>query len=384
MKTKIAFLSTTDPRDKGAWSGIHYYMVQYLEKHCGNVEPLGHIAFPLSYYAGGAFSRFSRKTLNKRFDYYHSISIAKAYAKIFNQKLKEKKFDFIFATPFTSPIAFLETDIPIVYCSDSVFSKMLDYYPVYSNLFSVSKKNAWKIEKLAFDKSRLLLFSSRWAANAAINDFNAANNKTFVIPMGANLDSVPPKEKIFSRKKNSECKLLFVGKEWERKGGDIAFETLIKLLEQNINASLTVCGCMPPKKFRHPKLHIIPYFDKNKPEDTEQLSNLYLNADFFILPTRAEAFGIVFCEASALGVPSLAPETGGVADAVHNGINGFLLPYNARGDAYAQIIANVLQDERKYYSLRESSRKLYEEKLNWNTWGTTVRKIIEENLFVNR
>ena len=91
----------------------------------------------------------------------------------------------------------------------------------------------------------------------------------------------------------------------------------------------------------------------------------------------AEALGVVLCEASAHGLPSLARNTGGVAGAVVDGENGFLLPPDATGKQYAEKILDLVQDHGAYDKLVLSSRMAYEEKLNWDAWGRAVRPIFE-------
>lgn len=62
----------------------------------------------------------------------------------------------------------------------------------------------------------------------------------------------------------------------------------------------------------------------------EQLAACYQRADLFCLtsmPYRnsVEGFGLVYLEAGAYGLPSLAYDTGGVRDAVHDGVTGRLI-----------------------------------------------------------
>ncbi|HLL48102.1 MAG TPA: hypothetical protein VK399_15420, partial [Longimicrobiaceae bacterium] len=60
--------------------------------------------------------------------------------------------------------------------------------------------------------------------------------------------------------------------------------------------------------------------------------------------------------------------------------NGFTLPPEAAGDAYAARIAEVAGDPGRYEALCESSRDEYEQRLNWDTWGRRVRGLIAEHL----
>ena len=99
-----------------------------------------------------------------------------------------------------------------------------------------------------------------------------------------------------------------------------------------------------------------------------------------MLPTEFDAFGIVFCEASAYGVPSIAANVGGVSQPVKEGKNGFLLPPNATAEDYADKIKSVFSDKDGYIKLRKSSRREYETRLNWEVWGEKVNKILEETV----
>jgi glycosyltransferase involved in cell wall biosynthesis len=56
----------------------------------------------------------------------------------------------------------------------------------------------------------------------------------------------------------------------------------------------------------------------------EAIANLDA-ADLFVLPSFFEGFGIVYAEAAARGLPSLASKTGGAADAVIENVNGILV-----------------------------------------------------------
>jgi glycosyltransferase involved in cell wall biosynthesis len=196
--------------------------------------------------------------------------------------------------------------------------------------------------------------------------------------MGANLEEVPSKEMVLMRKRSERCHLLFMGVNWYRKGGDIAFETLLELEKMGIMAELTICGCTPPRQFVHERMQIFPFLDKNDPEQYNRLAQLYLEADFLLLPTRNECYGIVFCEAGAYGLPVITTQTGGVPEVIRDGENGFALPLAARGDEYARVIASIYQDDERYARLVRTCRAAYDERLSWDVWGKMMKTILNE------
>jgi glycosyltransferase involved in cell wall biosynthesis len=138
-----------------------------------------------------------------------------------------------------------------------------------------------------------------------------------------------------------------------------------------------ICGCTPPKPLTQDGLTIIPYLDKSNTGQRDRLYQLYRDADFFLLPTRADCFGIVFCEAAAHGVPSIAPATGGVPYAVRDGETGVLVPPNATKTDYAAVIAGIFANPNRLARLSESSRDVFEARLNWQAWARRVSDLIE-------
>lgn len=374
-RPRIAYLTATDARDKRSWSGIHYYAARSLQTHCGDVDYLGPIEPKLQMLVGKAISGISQKLFGKRYDYSHSIALAKAYADEAAKKLSEKSYDLVFAPTASTLLAYLDTGIPVVTLSDTTFENMIGYYTGYTGLWKTSEEQGLEIEKLALKKADLVLYPSEWAADSATR-LGADPSKVHVLPLGANIDHAPSRDEALNKITGGECHLLFLGVDWERKGGPIAFEAFRELKKQGIKARLTVCGCVPPAGYSDPDLHVIPFINKNDPAQAKQFYNLLLSSHFLLLPTRAECYGIVFCEASAFGLISITTQTGGVAGAVKEGVNGFLLPHDKYGKAYAETIREIWSQPERYHALVQSARMLYELELNWDAWGKKVNDLI--------
>jgi len=122
----------------------------------------------------------------------------------------------------------------------------------------------------------------------------------------------------------------------------------------------------------------IPFLNKNKEDESRRFKALFEESHFFILPTKQEYFGVVFCEASAFGLPSLTTNTGGIGSAVKNNVNGFRFNTSDGGDEYAAKVYSIFTDyENKYIPLCVSSRELYDKELNWEAFGNSVRGIMD-------
>jgi glycosyltransferase involved in cell wall biosynthesis len=372
---KIAYLSADDPRNKKAWSGTHYKIYKSLQS-LGKVEILGPYEPKATLLKGKIMNQLALKFLKKRVDYRHGLSLAKAYGKYFSEKLNNGNYDLAVAPAASAELSFLQTEVPVVYITDGTFSSCLNYHKALTNLTEKSMREGNIVEQQAIDRSAVTIVSSDWAARSAIQTYHCNPQKLKVLPFGANFEKIPTASEL-NMEVPKTWKLLFVGVYWESKGGEIAYNCFKELVDKGYPVELTVLGCTPPEQFRHEKMKVIPFIDKNSDEGQKKLFEIFLQHHILILPTRFDCTPIVINEASAFGIPSIVARTGGVEGHLKNGMNGFLVDYNDKGKGYAEQIEKLIKNTDQYVSLRKSSRKLYEEKLNWDSWTEAFIKIIQ-------
>jgi len=372
LNLRIAFISPSDPQDRDAQSGEIHRIFRQLQKF-GEVIFLAPVAGKY-YLHHKVMNRIGRIFFHKGYNFGFCVKNSKRNGRELTKRLAKDRFDVIFAPYGCGQIAFLETSIPIIYLSDTTFHNMIDYYPSFSNLLWFSQREGNLIEQRAINKASHIIYPSEWAANSAIRDYGAPPGKVHVIPLGASLERIPTPTDPRSPEGRT-CNLLFVGRDWQRKGGDLAVAALEKLAGYNLPAQLTIVGCQPPITFRE-NIRVFPYLNKNREEEARLIEQLYAEADFLILPTRAECGSIAAIEASAFGVPVIATDTGGLPANVKEGINGHLLPLTATGDDFAMVIATLFRDEKRYKKLRETSRQEYERRSDGEVWCQEVAKVI--------
>ncbi|QBD83252.1 glycosyltransferase [Ktedonosporobacter rubrisoli] len=378
---KIAFLTEFALQEIKTWSwaGTYYHIAQAMQKYCGEITYISPVRGNEQVIAR-LVHRASRLLLRKRYAYHNCVLVARQHAKRLGERLARQHFDLIVSPAGETEIAFLQTEIPIVLVEDATYGLLIDYHQEYINLVEQSIRELHLLEKMALTKASAVIASSPWAAHSIIEDYAIDKQKVHVLPFGANFTYPPEAAMVQERQRSSRCKLLFIGANWEHKGGSIAFETLLHLEEMGIEAELIVCGCRPPGGLSHKHMRVIPFLDKNDRKQNEELKGLYLSSDFLILPTRNDCTPIVCCEAAAFGLPVIIADTGGVSGVVIDGENGCILPYTARGDKYAAIIASLYRDQARYAQLVRSSRAMFETKLNWDAWGVAAKKIVMQLL----
>jgi len=378
----IGFLTSTDPMDRRSWSGVHYSIFQAAARNLGSVTALGPMPMIWPLRIGDNLNRRIVMPLTgKRYQYSWSVPMSLLYARSFGQRLRQQHFDLLLAPASFTEIAYLDTDVPIVYCEDSTLRQLIDFYPSMMGLLDASKRELNHIENRALERAALVCYSSEWAARSAIDDYGADPAKVVVIPFGANYPTPPAKDKPPASHRTGECRLFLLGGDWLRKGASLAYDAMVALNEQGQPTTLTVVGCAPPPeeafRYQHPGFTTIPYLNMGEPADLARLDELFCTADFFILPSRAECAAIAFADANSFGLPVITTDVGGISSFVVQGQTGIMLPLSAIGVDFAKAIYDLYHDEAAYQRMRVSARKYYEAVLNWDQWALRLKEELQ-------
>lgn len=106
----------------------------------------------------------------------------------------------------------------------------------------------------------------------------------------------------------------------------------------------------------------------------QEKKDAYAACDLFVMPSRADAFGIVYLEAWVYKKPVLAAAAGGVPRVVRDGHNGLLVPF---GDPYmlAEYIAKVLADRALGRRLGENGARDVTARYSWEQCTTSVLEV---------
>lgn len=371
----IAYITVDDPNDRRTWSGINSFLLDELRRRVQHVVTVGPMRPQPVLFLLRAFNQILWRVFGKRFNYRDSHLLARAYARIIRPRLAG--VDLIVAPAGLATTALLRTKVPIVYINDRCVAGALDYHRILSHLAGFSERESLALERKALNNASLAVYSSHWAADAARRAAPEAGEKVRVVPFGANLVNAPdaPDPREFPPER---LKLLMLGVNWVDKGGPIAYQALQHLELLGQPADLVVCGCDPPAELDHPGLVREGFLNKNIPADLDKLVHHLRTADLLILPTRFEAYGIVFCEAAAYGLPVFATRTGGIPTIVQEGRTGFLFDPAEDGVAYAERIMELVRDPALWRTMRTNARQRYEGTLTWEAYVTTLLKNVQE------
>lgn len=376
---KIVYVATEDANNKNSWSGTIHYLYKDLKKNNEiiNISPIkvNDFIFKVIY-------KILSKISGKTFLYSRNKYVAKLYSNYINKKLEKiDDYDCILSIG-TLPTAFLKVNKPIFMYTDASFDGLKNYYKEFSNLSKLTEKEGFQLEKIALDNYCKSFYSSEWAKNTAIKYYGISEKKLEVIPFGLNMEKIPLDSEIIEnierKYKESIFKLLFVGKDYERKGGEIAVKTLEKLKSMGYNVELTIIGCKP--LIKHPNIKVIPYIDKNKEEEYKIYENLLKKSHFLLLPTKADCTPMVSKEANSYGIPTVISNTGGIPTIVKNNINGILINKYEEPEEFIEKIQFFIENREEYKELAHKTREYFENNLTWEQSTNKILKIIKEEI----
>lgn len=374
---QIAYTTTFDATDVHNWSGTPFYMSHALKDAGMPVEYHGNLKrkLPPLFKVKQAFSKLiSDQRESPRFN----ITAAQYYSQQIAERLKTTKADVI-VSPLINPIAYLDCKQPIVLWTDAVYAQLLGFYPPFAYHSAETIKQGNAITTNCLSRCELAIFSSDWAARGAVELYGADKNKVKVVPFGANIENYPSMDEIKSaikQRSTSTIQLLFLAKSWERKGGDVVLAVAKALHEAGQAVECHIVGYTPHLKTIPPYVKIHGFVSKHTAEGKIKLRQLLSNSHFLFVPSRGEAYGIVFCEANAFGVPCLTTYVGGIGTIVKDDINGMTFALDAPVSCYCDYMVNIMQDRARYEALALSAYHEFITRLNWKAAAETVKGLL--------
>ncbi len=179
--------------------------------------------------------------------------------------------------------------------------------------------------------------------------------RVYLVPEGADLESfhpVPADLGVLDRYGLAGKKvLLTVGRLVRRKGHDMVIRALAEAVKAVPEVVYLVVGTGPEEPVLRRLVDELGLADRVRFAGyaaAEQLLGFFSVADVFIMASREiggdiEGFGIVFLEAGACGKPVIGGKSGGIADAVADGVSGLLVDPEDPA-AIAEAVVRLLTD----------------------------------------
>ncbi len=221
---------------------------------------------------------------------------------------------------------------PIVIYTDFTY-RLAQREDCWRNPFrSARASEQWnRCEQESYQSAAFVLARSEHTRQSLIADYGVEPARAITVGGGVNLSPLPPKAP-----PAAAPRVLFIGKDFERKGGDILLRAFARARERIPAAELWLVTADPAAAGPGVR-RIAPTYDR------AQIAALYRAAGVFAMPSRCETWGDVFLEAMACGLPCIASDADAMPEIIRHGETGLLVPPDDEA-ALAEALLTLLAD----------------------------------------
>ncbi len=239
-----------------------------------------------------------------------------------------------------------------------------------TNPFKPETPRSWVArEAKIYRDATCTLTTSRFCAQSLLEDYHLTSDRVVPVFCGANAAA-----KFYGKHDadKRERAILFLGFDWERKGGPDLVEAFSMVRMRHHEVMLWIAG--PPLMSGLPDG--VKQFGMVSLERAEEL---FAKATVFCLPSLREPSAVVLSEALSHGLPIVATDDGGTPDRVIHGETGYLVPPGDR-QRLAEALDAVLSDPARASQMGEAGRRLYEQDFSWDAVGKKIACAVKSRL----
>lgn len=209
-----------------------------------------------------------------------------------------------------------------------------------------------------------------YLARSFSEDLGVEPRRIINISHGANLDEIPVPD---PQKNYASLEVLFVGVEFERKGGRVLLPAFQRVRQKIPDAVLHVIGTRgePPADLPMENVRWHGFKRKEVPEEAAVIEDLYRRCSVFVLPSFYEPFGISVSEAMLYGIAPIITGDWGVAEKVVPGVSGLHVKAGDE-DGLAAALMELLGSPEKAASFGRAARQ---RGLDHFTWPAVVKNL---------
>jgi glycosyltransferase involved in cell wall biosynthesis len=184
-----------------------------------------------------------------------------------------------------------------------------------------------RLERACLRAATRIVCWSSFARASVIDDYGIEPARVSVVRPAVATRRLPPR----SPRRGSRLRLLFVGNDFYRKGGHDLVEVYRAHLRSSCELDVVSNGVAELPRLERLRLH------RGLGANAPALLQLYADADAFVMPTYEDAFGIVYVEAMAAGLPCIGSDVLAVPELVQDGVTGITVRPGDRAALRAAI-----------------------------------------------
>ena len=208
-----------------------------------------------------------------------------------------------------------------------------------------------------FAAARLIIATSEWAARSVRREYPSCTTEIAVMPTPVQISAFDPAwpDERYGRATSASApkpRVLFIGGDFPRKGGETLLATW-RARRFGERAELDVVTNWPIEpQALSPGVTV----HRDVSAYTPAWLSLYRRADVFVMPTRDEAFGNVFQEAAAAGLPAIGTAINSIPEQIVDRETGLLVAPD-QGDELAVALESLLASAERRRDLGRAARR---------------------------
>lgn len=247
--------------------------------------------------------------------------------------------------------------------NDGNFAMALNSPNFPSGVSKVKIERTFKYEQEVNSGLDKIFTMSEYLRESFIKDYDMPPDKVISIGAGINLDFFP---ECNLNKDYSKLNIVFIGIDFERKGGFDLIKAFKIVREKLPNATLHIVG-------PHNRIQGISdlsgvvwhgFLDKSKTKDAEKLNSIFAVASLFVMPSLYEPFGIAPLEAMAHEIPCIVSNAWALPEIVLDNICGRLVtPGN--WEEIAETMISLLKCPSTLEKFGKAGRQHVENNFTW-------------------
>ena len=370
MQKEINYIEKWDRKGRSyTWSGTSYGLFQALEKEGIKIIDVpinGRPLDKLNYYFRRLFL-----TLRKKNDFEVS-QIRQTEKQLAKSTRMKANIPSLMFTQYRSKYikdSYVFIDFSVQYLLElrKNQKELMDFTPLNNGIPEkyVSERNA--IVEEWTRECRGIFTMSSYLAKDFTERLGILEKKVHYVGGGCNVDI----SRIDGSQRDGN-RFLFVGRDWERKNGPLVVEAFSGLHKKFPKTELYILGpAVEPSEVKEKEgIHFV---GPTSYQDTLRYYNL---CDYFVMPSRCEAYGLVFGEALIFGLPCIAKNAFAMPEFIEEDYNGYLIEHDDVDELCAAMEKMLLNSKRLKETV-ESNRTSYAERYSWKTVAKKMIAVME-------
>lgn len=255
---------------------------------------------------------------------------------------------------------------PYVLHTDNVYLLSERHYKPWAPLHGQDRAEWLRHERIVYQNAAFLFPRTEFLRRAMIEDYNCDPERVITVGYGANF--IAPS--IVGHRYDKQV-ALFVGFDFERKGGPELLQAWSEVRRWLPNAQLWIAGP------RHPSRQLPGVHWLGRVTDRQKLAQLYQAATVFVMPSRFDPSPGVYLEAMGHGIACIGADRGAIPEIIKPGVTGRLIS-NGNTDALAETLIELLSDPAEAERLGQAAYSEIQRSFTWDVVVARMAPYVEQ------